>query len=171
MQKLLGGIDTITKGMMVLTAFCAFAIAFFILVEISARLLGLRFYGTAEYIRNTLIIIVFLQVPFAVRTRSMLAVDIFVGQLPPRGLLATGVIGCILGAVFFGAVVWGAWEPALRSWVENEYEGEGIVDVAAWPAKFSIVIGGALATFYYLVRMGEIIRAGADKPHSGANAL
>jgi len=171
MQKWLQGVDAVTRGMMVLTAFCTFAIAFFILIEICARLLGLRFYGTAEYIRNTLIIIVFLQVPFAVRARSMLAVDIFVGMLPPKGLLATGVIGCILGAFFFGAVAWGAWEPAVRSWVENEYEGEGIVDVAAWPAKFSIVIGSLLTTFYYLVRMVEIVRASADKPHSGANAL
>ena len=60
MKNKLAVIDAVTRGMMVLTAFCAFAMALFILIEISARILGLKFYGTAEYIRNTLIIIVFL---------------------------------------------------------------------------------------------------------------
>ena len=47
MKNKLAAIDAVTKGMMVLTAFCAFAMALFILIEISARILGLKFYGTA----------------------------------------------------------------------------------------------------------------------------
>jgi TRAP-type C4-dicarboxylate transport system permease small subunit len=145
--------------------------ALFILIEISARILGLKFYGTAEYIRNTLIIIVFLQLPFAVRWKSMLAVDIFVNFMPRIVKKGTAILGCLLGIIFFGAVILGAWEPAVISWVENEYEGEGIVDVAAWPAKFSIVIGCGLSVFYYFVRLFDIIFNDLAEVSSGETAL
>jgi TRAP-type C4-dicarboxylate transport system permease small subunit len=171
MKNKLSIVDSATRGMMVLTAFCAFAMAIFILVEISARILGLRFYGTAEYIRNTLIIIVFLQLPFAVRWKSMLAVDIFINYTPRIVKKSTAILGCLLGILFFGAVIVGAWEPAVISWVENEYEGEGIVDVAAWPAKFSIVIGCGFSVFYYFVRLFDIIFNDVADVSAGETAL
>jgi TRAP-type C4-dicarboxylate transport system permease small subunit len=171
MKNKLSAIDSVTRGMMVLTAFFAFAMAIFILVEISARILGLRFYGTAEYIRNTLIIIVFLQLPFAVRWKSMLAVDIFINYTPRIVKKSTAILGCLLGILFFGAVIVGAWEPAVISWVQNEYEGEGIVDVAAWPAKFSIVIGCGFSVFYYFVRLFDIIFNDVADVSAGETAL
>jgi TRAP-type C4-dicarboxylate transport system permease small subunit len=171
MKNKLSIVDSATRGMMVLTAFCAFAMAIFILIEISARILGLRFYGTAEYIRNTLIIIVFLQLPFAVRWKSMLAVDIFINYTPRIVKKSTAILGCLLGILFFGAVIVGAWEPAVISWVENEYEGEGIVDVAAWPAKFSIVIGCGFSVFYYFVRLFDIIFNDVADVSAGETAL
>ena len=171
MKNKLSIVDSATRGMMVLTAFCAFAMVIFILIEISARILGLRFYGTAEYIRNTLIIIVFLQLPFAVRWKSMLAVDIFINYTPRIVKKSTAILGCLLGILFFGAVIVGAWEPAVISWVENEYEGEGIVDVAAWPAKFSIVIGCGFSVFYYFVRLFDIIFNDVADVSAGETAL
>lgn len=166
MTKFMQGLDIITKGMMILTAFCAFGMAFLILIEVTARALGLQFYGAAEYIRNALIVIVFLQLPYAVRIRSMLSVDILVGSLPRRTVVPISVFGCLLGICFFGAVAAGAFGPAVDAWVDGEYEGEGVVDVPAWPAKFSIVVGCGLATFYYLVRIFEILKSGRPDTHS-----
>ena len=166
MTKFMRGIDAISKGMMVLTAFCAFGIAFLILVEVTARNLGLQFYGAAEYIRNMLIVIVFLQLPYAVRIRSMLFVDILAGRLPRRSVVPVAVLGYLLGICFFGAVAAGAIGPAVDAWVNGEYEGEGVVDVAAWPAKFSIVIGCGLAAFYYFVRIVETFKRGLPARHA-----
>jgi TRAP-type C4-dicarboxylate transport system permease small subunit len=160
MRNFVRGLDALTKAMMILTAFCAFGIAFMILVEVTSRNLGIRFYGAAEYIRNLLIVIVFLQLPYAVRIRSMLVVDIFVGSLPQRLGIPVAVAGHLLGAFFFGAVALGSFHPAVEAWVEGQYEGEGVVDVPAWPAKFSIVIGCGIAAFYYLVRIVEALRSG-----------
>jgi TRAP-type C4-dicarboxylate transport system permease small subunit len=160
MRHFVRGLDSLTKAMMVLTAFCAFSIAFLILVEVTARNLGVRFYGAAEYIRNILIVIVFLQLPYAVRSRSMLVVDIFLGNLPRRLALPVAIAGHLLGAVFFAAVALGSFHPAVEAWVEGQYEGEGVVDVPAWPAKFSIVIGCGIAAFYYLLRIVETLRSG-----------
>lgn len=160
MKKFLQGVDALTKAMMIFTAFCAFGIAFLILIEVFARNTGLHFYGAAEYVRNFLIVIVFLQLPFAVRVRGMLVVDIFVGSLPKRAAVPVSILGDLLGLLFFGAVAAGSLDPAIQAWVEGEYEGEGVVDVPAWPAKLSIVIGCGIAAFYYYVRIVETFKSG-----------
>ena len=160
MKKFLQGVDALTKAMMIFTAFCAFGIALLILIEVFARNTGLHFYGAAEYVRNFLIVIVFLQLPFAVRVRGMLVVDIFVGSLPKRAAVPVSILGDLLGLLFFGAVAAGSLDPAIQAWVEGEYEGEGVVDVPAWPAKLSIVIGCGIAAFYYYVRIVETFKSG-----------
>jgi hypothetical protein len=35
----------------------------------------------------------------------------------------------------------------------NEYEGEGVVDVPAWPARFAIVLGSIMTSWFYLLRI------------------
>ena len=166
MTNFMRGLDIVTKGLMILTAFCAFGIAFLILVEVTARASGIKFYGAAEYIRNAMIVIVFLQLPYAVRIRSMLSVDILVGHLPRRLAVPVAILGCLLGICFFGAVAAGAIGPAVDAWVNGEYEGEGVVDVPAWPAKFSVVIGCGLAAFYYFVRIVETFKRSLPARHS-----
>lgn len=156
MTSFLRGLDRSARMLMVLTAFCAFGAAFFICAELTARALGLRFYGTAEYIRNLLIIIVFLQLPFAVRTRTMLSVDFLTSALPPRIASNVEVVGAVLGAIFFFAVGAGAFEPAVIAWDQNEMEGESVVDVPAWPGRFSVVFGSWMATLYYILRIIEL---------------
>ena len=111
MRKFLLGVDALTKAMMIFTAFCALGIAFLILVEVFARNAGLQFYGAAEYIRNFLIVIVFLQLPFAIRVRGMLVVDIFVDSLPKRAAVPVSIVGDFLGLLFFGAVAAAPWIP------------------------------------------------------------
>ena len=160
MTQFMRAIDGMAKVLMVFTAFCAFGIAFWILLEVVARNASLHIYGAAEYISNFLIVIVFLQLPYAVRMRGMLSVDIFSGSMPPRVAVPFSLLASLLGILFFGAVAIGSIEPAIRAWVEGQYEGEGVVDVPAWPAKFSIVIGCGFAAFYYLVRMIETVRSG-----------
>ena len=158
MSKFLRGVDGLAKAMMVLAASCAFAIAFAILVDVLARNSSIKVYGVPEYIRNSLIVIIFLQLPFAVRIRSMLCVDMIVHLLPAPTRTPIAVFGSVLGALFFGAVAFGALGPAINAWITNEDAGQSVVFVAAWPARFSIVFGCSLATFFYLVRIYDIWR-------------
>ncbi|MFN0306086.1 MAG: TRAP transporter small permease [Burkholderiales bacterium] len=153
MSKLVEGLDALTKAMMILAAFCAFGLAFMILVDVTARALNIKFYGVAEYVRNTIIVIVFLQLPYAVRIASMLRVDIFVNALPKSSRAPLIVLGNVLGLLFFAGITTGALPPAYDAWVNNEFEGEGVVRVAAWPARFSIVYGCGLAALFYLFRI------------------
>lgn len=153
MTTVLDLIDRLTRGLMIVAAFCAFGLAFLILTDVVARNLEITFYGTAEYVRNTIIVIVFLQLPYTVRIRAMLTVDIFVGALPHRWRAPIALLGNVLGLMFFAAVAAGAFHPAVEAWVTNEFEGEGAVRVAAWPARSAVVFGCSLAAFYYLIRI------------------
>ena len=40
---------------------------------------------------------------------------------------------------------------SIYSWVANEYEGEGALRVPAWPTRFMILFGSAIATINYLI--------------------
>lgn len=77
------------------------------------------------------------------------------------------MFGSVLGALFFGAVAFGALGPAIDAWVTNEDAGQSVVFVAAWPARFSIVFGCTLAAFYYLVRIYDVWR-GHEIPDIGS---
>jgi TRAP-type C4-dicarboxylate transport system permease small subunit len=60
-------------------------------------------------------------------------------------------IGYLLGAAFFLMIVVGGWDMAVHSWVAGEYEGEGALRVPAWPTRFTILFGSAVACFNYLL--------------------
>ena len=146
-------LERLAKATMILAAFCAFGLAFLILVDVTARAFSIKFYGVAEYVRNTIIVIVFLQAPYAIRIASMLRVDIFVNALPARSRAPLLTAGDVLGLIFFAGIAIGAVPPAIDAWVNNEFEGEGVVRVAAWPARFSIVYGCGLAAMFYVIRI------------------
>ena len=108
-------------------------------------------YGTVEMVAASVVIIVFLQAGYAIRSRSMLRADFLVTHLPKpvqRVLLA---IGYLLGAAFFLMIITGGWEESIRSYVDGEFEGEGALRVPSWPARWTVIIGSALAMINYLV--------------------
>jgi TRAP-type C4-dicarboxylate transport system permease small subunit len=137
---------------MVLAAAWAFALSFLVLADIIGRgVFDAPVHGTAEMIAASIVIIVFLQVGYAIRSRSMLKADFLVSRFPAgvqRFLLA---IGYLLGAAFFIMIITGGWEESILSYVENEYEGEGALQVPSWPARWTVLLGSVLAVINYCV--------------------
>jgi len=144
--------DKASKLLMVMAAVWAFFLTFVILVDIIGRsVFNDPFNGTREIVANSIVIIVFLQSGYAIRSRSMLSSD-FVIKLFPSWVqrIALGV-SYLLGVAFFALIIWGGWTLAIDSWVGNEFEGEGALRVPAWPTRFVILVGSALAIINYLV--------------------
>ena len=48
-------------------------------------------------------------------------------------------------------IFFGSWDSAVHAWVAGEYEGEGALLVPAWPTRFTILFGSAIATISYLL--------------------
>ncbi len=142
--------DRITKALMVLAAFWAFVLCFITLADIIFRALNHPLHGTKEIIANSVVIIIFLQIGFAVRSRSMLGADFLVNVFGPNTRRYLTIFGFLLGAVFFAILFKGAIGPALRSYANGEFDGEGAMRVPVWPARFTILIGSALAVINYL---------------------
>ena len=144
--------DRLTRFLLVLAAIWAFVLTFFIIADIIGRsVFNSPVYGVPEIVMNSIVMIVFLQAGYAIRSGSMLRADFLAQRFPPAFGRVALALGYLLGAAFFAMILVGGWEAAIRSWVAGEYEGEGALRVPAWPTRFTILIGSALACFNYLL--------------------
>ena len=126
--------DKLTKFLMIFGAVWAFVLCFFILADIIFRAVNLPLSGTKEIVANSVVIIVFMQVGFAVRSQSMLRADFLVAMFPAWVSRILLILGLILGAVFFFFLLKAGITPALRSFANGEFDGEGALRVPVWPA-------------------------------------
>lgn len=144
--------DRLSKFTMVLAAAWTFAVSFLVLAAIIGRgVFDTPIHGTAEMVAASIVIIVFLQAGYAIRSRSMLRADFLVIHLPPAVQRVLLAIGYILGMAFFLMIITGGWEESILSYVENEFEGEGALRVPSWPARWTVMFGSALAMLNYSV--------------------
>ena len=144
--------DRLSKFLMVVAAAGAFGLAFLVMANIVGRYaFDSPIYGTAEIVAASIVIIVFLQAGYAIRSRSMLKADFLVTHLPDKVQRALLAVGYLLGAAFFLMIITGGWEESILSYVEGEYEGEGARQVASWPARWTVLIGSGVAMINYLV--------------------
>ena len=144
--------DRVSKLLMILAALWAFALVFLVLGDIIGRgAFDQPIYGTVEMVSASVVIIVFLQAGYAIRSRSMLKADFLVTHLPDRVQRILLAFGYLLGAGFFLMIITGGWDESIRSYVEGEFEGEGALRVPSWPARWIVLIGSALALINYCV--------------------
>ncbi len=144
--------DRLAKFLLVLAAGWAFVLTFFIVADIIGRsVFDAPVYGVREVVMNSIVMIVFLQAGYAIRSRSMLRADFLAEKFPPLFGRIVLAIGYLLGAAFFLMIVVGGWDMAVHSWVAGEYEGEGALRVPAWPTRFTILFGSTVACFNYLL--------------------
>lgn len=166
--------DKVAKFMMVMAATWAFILTFIIMADIIGRgVFNDPVQGVREIVANSIVIIVFLQAGYAIRSRSMLRADFVVNCFPPWGRRAALAFGYLLGVAFFVLIIWGGWQLAIDSWVGGEFEGEGALRVPSWPTRFIILFGSALAIINYLVMAYlDVVRPGdangaADEKDAG----
>ena len=164
--------DRISKILMVLAAVWAFALVFLVLGDIVGRgAFDRPIYGTVEMVSASVVIIVFLQAGYAIRSRSMLKADFLVIHLPDRIQRILLAFGYLLGAVFFLMIITGGWEESIRSFVDGEFEGEGALRVPSWPARWTVLLGSALALINYCVMAYlDVFRPGLPDAEAGADA-
>ena len=144
--------DRLSKFLMVTAAAWTFGLAFLVMANIIGRTyFDFPIYGTAEIVAASIVIVVFLQAGYAIRSRSMLKADFLVEHLPKKVQRLLLAIGYLLGATFFLMIITGGWEESIASYVEGEYEGEGALRVPSWPARWTVMIGSGLAMINYLV--------------------
>lgn len=151
----------ITACLLVIAAVLAFLLSFVVVIDVVGRVaFNSPLKGTPEMVSSALVIILFLQAGYAVRSGGMINVDFLLVRMPPRIQSYVMAFGALVGLGFFGLVCYGAIEPAIYSWTSQEFEGEGALRVPAWPARFIVVLGTALAAFAYLLLAIENFKAG-----------
>ena len=143
--------DRLTKFLMIVGALWAFFLCFFILADIVTRALNIPISGTKEIVANSVVIIVFMQIGFAVRSDSMLRADFLVAAMPKPVQKALLIFAFALGAARFFFLLTAGPTPALRSFANGEFDGEGALRVPVWPTRWMILVGAGLAGVNYLL--------------------
>lgn len=162
--------DWVTRALLATAATLAFLICFLVCADVIGRVVfNSPVKGTPELVSFSIVIICFLQAPFAIRSGGMINVDAVTSHLPPLARRVLEIIGYLLGIAFFGLVCWGSIEPSLHAWTSNEFEGEGALRVPVWPARFIVIVGTFLAALNYLLLIVQRARAPLDTlpPGSG----
>lgn len=144
-------LDRIAQTLLACAALLSFALAFVVCADIVGRyFFGKPLKGTPEMAAMAIVIVAYLQAPYAVRSGSMLAVDALYMHYPTRLKSLVSLVGSLLGMFLFALICAGGYEHAVDAWVSGEYEGEGALRVPAWPARWVLVVGTALASISYL---------------------
>lgn len=150
-----------SRALLVVAAVLGFLISFLVVADVTGRVLfNSPVKGTPELVSMSIVIICFLQAGYAIRSGGMLNVDFLLVKLPPAARSLAISAGALLGAALFALICWGSFEPALHAWQSNEFEGEGALHVPAWPARWIIVAGTALAALSYVLIAIENLVAG-----------
>ncbi len=152
--------DWVARALLAVAAILAFLICFLVCADVIGRVVfNSPVRGTPEMVSFSIVIICFLQAPFAIRSGGMIWVDAVTSHLPLLVQRLLEIAGYALGFAFFAIVFWGSLDPSLHAWTSNEFEGEGALRVPVWPVRFVIVLGTFLAAFNYLLVAIERLRA------------
>jgi TRAP-type C4-dicarboxylate transport system permease small subunit len=144
--------DQLSKALMILAAVWALGLSVLIVADIFGNNVhGGAIPGVREIVISSIVMIVYLQLGFAIRSRSMLRADTFLMAMPLPLRRTVLALGYALGALFFLLILKGTIAPAVYSWTSGEFWGEGALRVPVWPTRFVVLLGSALAILNYAV--------------------
>ncbi len=105
--------------------------------------------GVAEFGRLSIVGIIFLSLPHALRQGRITRADSLlrgIEERTPRLGALIEALFALAGAVLFAVLFYGSYPFLLDSWRSNEYAGvEGYVTFAIWPVRLVILAGAGLA--------------------------
>lgn len=126
-------------------------LAIVIFIEVTSRGIFNTFLGGDEIIANSVPAIVFLQVPLAILSGSMLRTTIAFDHLNKRWRHVVNAVSYLLAMLLFIGVAVGGWTDMVKGWEIGEYQGIGALEVPVYPIRTIIIASAILITFLYFV--------------------
>lgn len=148
-------------------------IAVVIFVEVTGRGVFSAFLGGDEIVTNSVPAIVFLQVPLAILTGSMLRTTIVFDRLNKKWRHVVNAVAYLIAMALFIGIAVGGWTDMIEGWKIGEYQGIGALEVPVYPVRTIIIASAILITVIYFVLMmraavGNDTTPGAQANESGA---
>ena len=123
------------------------------------NLLGAPISGVPEMVSLSIVAIVFLQAPQALRAGRMARSDAALGMLrarAPRAAAALESLYDALAVLVVGAILYATWPIFARAWERGEFVGAvGDFTAPTWPVKVMILIGGTLLALQFAARIAR----------------
>lgn len=141
-------VGAISQGCGILGAVGISLLMLLITADVLGRaILNTTITGTPEIVRNTLPGIVFLLIPYAMRTGSHIRATIVLDRVPRILNRALVAVSYLVGLWLFAFITWATWEPAIESWRTGEFEGMGALRVPVYPVRIILVVTAILMCF------------------------
>ncbi|MCV6594172.1 MAG: TRAP transporter small permease [Silicimonas sp.] len=164
----LATLDGITALANVLGSLLILALVGLIAADVAGRnFFGAPFSGVPEILSLSIVAIVFLQAPEALRagrfTRSDGVLELL-RQRAPRFTDALETLFDLTGVFVLGAILYAHWPILARSWTRGDFVGAvGDFTAPTWPAKALLALGAALLALQFTARILRRFGA-ADDP-------
>ena len=97
-------------------------VALTIFAEVTFRNLGI-FLGADQIVQNSVPAIVFLQVPFAIASGTMLRTTLIYDFFKKRGKMIINILSYAIGIMLFTGIAVGGWTDMIKGWEIKEYQG------------------------------------------------
>lgn len=124
---------------------------------LSRNLFNAPISGVPEMVTLSIVAIVFLQAPQALKAGRMTRSDALIGYFSarkPRFARVLETLYDFLGMVVIGAILYATWPIFTKAWTRSEFVGAaGDFTAPVWPVKLMILIGGSLLLLQFLARI------------------
>ncbi len=139
------------------------AMTFAVVADVTGRyVFNAPINGTAEMVTMAVVVILYMQIAYTLRSGRMTRSDAFCVRLIERHPAIGNVFGLlfhIAGACLAAAIMTGAWPKFLTAWREGYYVG--VIDVFTfpeWPLILVIFLGcGLTGLQFILVALGHLL--------------
>jgi len=134
------------------------ALAFLILWDITGRtFFNAPFDGTIEIVANSMVSILFLQLPYTIYRGAHLRTTVIYQNLNELGRRLIDIFVAVIGVWFFWSVAIGGWEDMIIGWEVDEREGEGSIRVPIYPVRSLIIVFAVVSLLVYLVLLWHFV--------------
>lgn len=140
------------SGLNILSALWLGSVAVLILADVTGReFFGSPIYGTNEIVANSVLSILFLQLPLAILNRNSLRTTIVYGLLGARGRSIINALSYLIALLLFAAIGVGSWPNMIEAWSILEQEGSGVVTIPVYPIRTLVVVVSGICVLVCLL--------------------
>ena len=123
-------------------------VALTIFAEVTFRNFGL-FLGADQIVQNSVPAIVFLQVPFAIVSGTMLRTTLIYEFCSKNSKIIINVLSFLIGMMLFIGIAVGGWTDMIKGWEIREYQGIGAIEFPVYIVRTVIIFAAIIIVYIY----------------------
>ncbi len=169
LQNIDTAIDKLAIFLNILAAAWIMMMAWVVLIDVIA--LGIRkpIEGGTEMVANSVIVILFAQIPLAIRHGGMIRTTIIYDNAPKRMKAIIDGFAYILGMIFFAAIANGGWDNMVLGFARHEFQIIGKGTFPLWPFRYVPVWFSVLAVVIYgFLFINLFVKSAEERAHDEA---
>lgn len=151
-------LDAATQGLNVLGSALILVLMLLFGIDVGGRVLfNAPVSGVPEMVTLSIVAIVFLQIPAALRAGRMTRSEGFLAMLHARAPAAgrwVETLFDLVGVAVLWVIVSTTWPIFTKAWTSGEFIGAlGDFTAPVWPVKLTLIVGGAVLILQFLARI------------------